>query len=853
MQRDENLSFEKRFASEALLHVAIAGLLERISSVEGVQILQGTQEFGKDIIFYIKGGFLENILCACVVKNVKITGDAARQAGARTIFIQAQQAFDSPYTDYSGKDIRIERVYVVTPFDIPPATIASIKGLLQERAGQVTFVGWPTLFGLLKTYWPDYLADEKDFFDHLSKTSEAYENENVLADLAAKYFLGDSNTYRRTVYIPQSLQRDIGSHYFGEVLSISNEDRFAAQRLSPRSLGRLLGKLITLGDALRFLHQWDFCNDEQVRQFAFLLSQIREGVERIQTDIEERRQEELDIASARREKEIDSAEDGGDEHWERVTDKTQSEDERHHRNWRGSDARDREEPRVDLEDTLLTIRKALREILTLRRRSLRGLKIALVTQRDIIHARNFDQAHVLSDPLFHYICAIEDCVASSPGGLFCTEESLTIPLQKDLLDSYRNSLLIVGEPGYGKTMFCTWHALQDAQNLRQGRANIIPVYLPLRSLARGPLGSFEDTFLGALGQSALLGSESVGSNIRVRLYLDGLDEVSSPVRRQELLELLKGGTAGSDRFQVILTSRPYIHDKQLERFTRITLGGFNRTEIEELVNKWLDLPEQKQQFWTQLSEMPALGTLIRIPLLAALTLTVYQHTKRLSGSSAKLYGFFVDLLSGGLDSVKGLEREPRFSQSTKLAVLGKLAAELHQGHLSNFSDQDINAAVRHLLLEPLLEYSEELRDTFISDGLVTRSGDVFQFTHLSFQEFLTAKHYLSSPYPEAVNRALENYLTGDDWWKGVLTFYVGLSANPRDIINWLTGQVRPLSQAAYVETIDPAILGLYGAVLEAFPDISLKHLADHIPGVVSSQEAISYLARYQRGSDFGAL
>lgn len=48
-------SFARSFANERLLQNAIAELLSRMESVTGVQILQDTQEFGKDIIFFTPG------------------------------------------------------------------------------------------------------------------------------------------------------------------------------------------------------------------------------------------------------------------------------------------------------------------------------------------------------------------------------------------------------------------------------------------------------------------------------------------------------------------------------------------------------------------------------------------------------------------------------------------------------------------------------------------------------------------------------------------------------------------------------------------------------------------------------
>src|SRR5262249_41566903 len=94
-------SFGKEFSSERLLQQAIAGLLTRMPDVSSVQILQGPLELGKDLVFNIRGAFGETVLCACVVKNTRITGDAGKAEGARTVYQQAQQAFDSPHVDSS--------------------------------------------------------------------------------------------------------------------------------------------------------------------------------------------------------------------------------------------------------------------------------------------------------------------------------------------------------------------------------------------------------------------------------------------------------------------------------------------------------------------------------------------------------------------------------------------------------------------------------------------------------------------------------------------------------------------------------------------------------------------------------
>jgi hypothetical protein len=55
--------------------------------VRDVKLFQGSDERGKDIVFYSRGPLGEDLICAAVVKNKKITGKVDRSTGARTLFV----------------------------------------------------------------------------------------------------------------------------------------------------------------------------------------------------------------------------------------------------------------------------------------------------------------------------------------------------------------------------------------------------------------------------------------------------------------------------------------------------------------------------------------------------------------------------------------------------------------------------------------------------------------------------------------------------------------------------------------------------------------------------------------------
>src|SRR5215813_1440134 len=139
------------FSSEGLLRRAIGELLSRIPSVTLIQETHGSQEIGKDIVFYEGGGLGEKTLCACVVKNALLTGQSGTsKTGALTILHQVEQALLNPKKMEYGLEIPIQKVYVITPYDIPDSTLNAIFGHLKDRAGKVEFVGGTRLFELFR-------------------------------------------------------------------------------------------------------------------------------------------------------------------------------------------------------------------------------------------------------------------------------------------------------------------------------------------------------------------------------------------------------------------------------------------------------------------------------------------------------------------------------------------------------------------------------------------------------------------------------------------------------------------------------------------------------------------------------
>jgi hypothetical protein len=766
------------FSSEALLQQAIAGLLTRNPEISGVQILQGSQEVGKDIIFYLKGGFDEVFLCACVVKNTKISGSVDSSSGARTIMLQAEQAFDSNYIDNFGNNVRVERVYIITPYDLPPPTIASISGRLSERAGRVVFIGGSLLFDLFKKHWPDYFADEASIIEqHLQDTIDLYVKDTPLHSLAFQYTLGQVSKETLDIYIKQGFHRELSVYSVGTFLSSLPSPHVLNKKITNYEISRIHDQFAEFDRLLNYLVEWGYCSQSyepnklqsNLDQFiADLLAEWRKGVA-------------LDLNYKR------ASSDGA----------------------------------AVLLSNQIWLAARMKELVAERSSQVDYLKNKLDELARIVGRTRFEGVKSLSNKQFLAACCLNDCARAAPEKVFSeVGEMVKVGFPDDILDQWAKPLLIAGSPGYGKTSFCKWHALEDAKRLNLGKSDFIPVYFPLHLLATKQLGSFESVFLKAIGQSALVSSDRLNSS-KVRLYLDGLDEIASTDRRREVMELVKVGAERYPHYRIVVTSRDYIYGKWLEWLPKIYLSEFEDDEIISFIDKWLgENTAVNQRFCTQLADVPSLHSLMRIPLLATLTVMVFRQTGRLPESKTKLYEIFIDLLSGGWDITKGVNRGSVFGQKLKVMILCSVARTLHKYRRRTFTETEIKKAIQTSAFSALTADWQSVSSELITDGLIIRSGGVLQFAHLSFQEFLAAKDLMGTPHHTRALRALEAFLCGDDWWKDVLKFYVALASSPSDIAGWLTAQIRHVKAINRSEFSAQRANELRASITDAFPEYS---------------------------------
>jgi hypothetical protein len=792
--------FAKEFKSEAHLRTVLADLLRKMGHT-GVRITHGATEKGKDIVFYGEGPLGEKRLFACVVKNEPITGQADDlTSGAPTLVHQIQgvlnqteSAFSEPLANGRGTDERVDTVYIISPYECSQPTIDSVKTRLQ-RSGQITFKCGPELLDLFAKYWPEFLwFGSTVLLSYLSVLRKGLEEDYALASLILqKSYLATSPGSLADLYVEPEFYAELRKFRLAKEASL-NLDLLSGSRSLSEVRDRTT-RATQLSKLLRTSPIWSDNPDsavncsEQVLAVATKISELWQAAYR--KYIAELREEARQKQSTYRTFAASGAFTTGDlivPSERRVS--------------------------VELQPTakFQSDANAVQQAVSL---ALRELQEKVSTASKFAEASHPNSIMTLGKPDFLAHCQVAETASFIPQ-LFITSTPNRLFFSEDLLHDYSGPLLITGPAGFGKTTFCRWHAIQDAEKLVQKNSTTLPVYLALHSLSRGQLGTFEDAFflsdeLKKLVQQQALGQASFD---RVRLYLDGLDEVTSTERQQEIMRLAQQVAEQRPFVQVIVTGRDHVGGGSLRWIPRIRLCELSDAKSRILAERWLE-PREVDVFFERLQKAGNLADLMRVPLLATLILAVYRKTGSVPPNKTNLYSLFVELLCGGWDFYKNIQRRAStFSVRDKEIVLARLAGILQHEEKRTATDADFRTAVKNSIRGLASDWEQFLQD-IVEDGLLVRVGTDLTFSHLSFQEFLTARD-LRDHMGHRPKQTLSWYLNGRDWWREVLSFYITLSDRPAETDEWLIE--RALKSTSAVTDLEERVQTLRSALKAAFP------------------------------------
>ncbi|MDU0293516.1 NACHT domain-containing protein [Saccharothrix longispora] len=352
--------------------------------------------------------------------------------------------------------------------------------------------------------------------------------------------------------------------------------------------------------------------------------------------------------------------------------------------------------------------------------------------------------------------------AESPKRKEKEDLSARLPVPLDVALDRHEHLLIIGDPGYGKSMLGRslvrqlsdrWLRLATAEPIGEA---VVPLYVPAVQVP--PTGSWSGRLAAVVRNNNYLVAEPEPTlfanrmrDVRWLIVVDGLDEIHDPDRRHELLNVLNRLMLHRGPYRLVITSRPLPRGElELLRAPDLgeyTLQPFGHDQLSEFARGWFeaqradDAAEQADRFLDHIAESH-LSEVVQVPLLATIAAAMQTTSPKrpLPATQVELYERFVDELlharQTGSDTAwrSWLHR----SRESLLSFLARLHLDGETPLLPAAQRWvDLN---RPADLVPPRDPERHVEQVLVDSGLLTVSGGVFRFIHQSIVEYLAA-HY----------------------------------------------------------------------------------------------------------------
>ena len=364
-------------------------------------------------------------------------------------------------------------------------------------------------------------------------------------------------------------------------------------------------------------------------------------------------------------------------------------------------------------------------------------------------------------------------------------------------------LMVLGGPGAGKSTFLRKMGLEALKGKKGGfKHGCIPVFIELKRFTSSDI-NIEKFIIEEFNICGFPSPDKFTAKAleegKLLILLDGLDEVP----RQNLNEAIsqiqnfvdkssKNRVDNPDKNRFIASCRTAAYRSSFSRFSDVAMADFDDAQIQQFIFNWFHSPADKQaktgeKCWELLEkpEHSAAKELAHTPLLLTFLCLVYDRSQSFPDNRSVLYRKALRILLEEWASEKRINREEIYQGlHTELEeiLLSKIAYTGFESDRLFCSGRDIVGQIKTFLASNLnapqqLDGEAVLKAIAIQQGiLVERADDVFSFSHLTLQEYLTAQ-YIDD------HRLVEKLVTEhliDKRWKEVFLLVAGLMRGGAD-------------------------------------------------------------------------
>lgn len=339
-------------------------------------------------------------------------------------------------------------------------------------------------------------------------------------------------------------------------------------------------------------------------------------------------------------------------------------------------------------------------------------------------------------------------------------------------DKRGKKLFVWGEPGVGKTTF-----LKQILSYAIDNTDKIPLFVNIAEWAathsldkEGLLKYITLQFEHCGFSNATIFIEYIIDEGFATLLFDGLDEISNDQRQKVLLlfEQYKG-----TKSQIIITCRVGATGKHLKGYWEIQIARWDERRVQDFLRKRLTNKESRKKFIEEINdgENKSLNDFKRNPLLLSLLCSVFDAKKGFPKKRTEIYYAATQHLLVERDQEKG-NLISRYAVSGALTLAQKeilyehIAYNFLTKEKTYFSRQELELEIDEILTiffekekTKLFDSQILLQELVSQHGLLARKGyHTYAFSHLTFQEYYTARYIIKNKSLEKLTVHISNPL-----------------------------------------------------------------------------------------------
>ena len=364
-----------------------------------------------------------------------------------------------------------------------------------------------------------------------------------------------------------------------------------------------------------------------------------------------------------------------------------------------------------------------------------------------------------------------------------------------LLANQEQYLMVLGDPGIGKSTFLRKVGLEALKG-KQGSYQhpLTPVLLELKNFKENEINIqalIEEEF-------KICGFPNVEKNISNKLekgelliLLDGLDEVPT-ANVYNVIEKIQDFVDRHHKNRFILSCRTAART-HLRQFTDIEIVEFDDQQIQSFIEHWFSSEldrknETAKNCWEllQKEEYKSAKELAHTPLLLTFLCLVYDENQSFPTNRSRLYQDALRILLEKWSAEKRLPNRGLVYENLSIEQEEILLSEIaYQNFVADklfLEKREVVKQIKDHLKQNLnapqhLDGEKVLKTIEIEQGiLVERARDVYSFSHLTLQEYLTAQYIYDN---DLIEEAVKNYVT-ETRWQEVFLLVAGLMRGKAD-------------------------------------------------------------------------